>query len=96
MFDADIGKTLLYGITLAIPAILISGPLLTRFLPKVEAKPLKEQLAVFRLVLEILSLDEVGEEDERRLAGLAREYKFYKAVVQFYVQGSEGGRRCWY
>ena len=42
MFDADIGKTLLYGITLAIPAILISGPLLTRFLPKVEAKPLKE------------------------------------------------------
>ena len=41
MFDADIGKTLLYGIILAIPAILISGPLLTRFLPKVEAKPLK-------------------------------------------------------
>jgi len=27
---------------LSIPAILISGPLLTRFLPKVEAKPLKE------------------------------------------------------
>ena len=45
MFDADIGKTLLYGITLAIPAILISGPLLTRFLPKVEAKPLKEFMA---------------------------------------------------
>ena len=45
MFDADIGKTLLYGIILAIPAILISGPLLTRFLPKVEAKPLKEFMA---------------------------------------------------
>ena len=45
MFDADIGKTLLYGISLAIPAILISGPLLTRFLPKVEAKPLKEFMA---------------------------------------------------
>ncbi|MDG1251714.1 MAG: gluconate:H+ symporter [Flavobacteriaceae bacterium] len=45
MFDADIGKTLIYGITLAIPAILISGPLLTRFLPKVEAKPLKEFMA---------------------------------------------------
>ena len=45
MFDADLGKTLLYGIILAIPAILISGPLLTRFLPKVEAKPLKEFMA---------------------------------------------------
>ena len=42
MFEADIGKTLIYGILLSIPAILISGPLLTRFLPKVEAKPLKE------------------------------------------------------
>ena len=45
MFEADIGKTLLYGIVLAIPAILISGPLLTRFIPKVEAKPLKEFMA---------------------------------------------------
>ena len=45
MFDADIGKTLLYGIVLAIPSILISGPLLTRFLPKVAAKPLKEFMA---------------------------------------------------
>ena len=42
MFEADIGKTLIYGILLSIPAILISGPLLTRFLPKVEAEPLKE------------------------------------------------------
>ncbi|MBT7656594.1 MAG: gluconate transporter [Flavobacteriales bacterium] len=45
MFGADLGKTLIYGIILAIPAILISGPLLTRFLPKVEAKPLKEFMA---------------------------------------------------
>lgn len=45
MFEADLGKTLLYGILLAIPAILISGPLLTRFLPKVEAKPLQEFMA---------------------------------------------------
>ena len=42
MFEADIGKTLLYGLIVAIPAILISGPILTRFIPKVEAKPLKE------------------------------------------------------
>ena len=42
MFEADIGKTLIYGVLLSIPAILISGPLLTLFLPKVEAKPLKE------------------------------------------------------
>ena len=42
MFEADIGKTLIYGVLLSIPAILISGPLLTRLLPKVEAKPLKE------------------------------------------------------
>lgn len=45
MFKADIGKTLLYGIVLAVPSILISGPLLTRFLPKVAAKPLKEFMA---------------------------------------------------
>lgn len=45
MFEAHLGKTLLYGILLAIPAILISGPLLTRFLPKVEAKPLQEFMA---------------------------------------------------
>ncbi|CAI8315736.1 MAG: Gnt-II system L-idonate transporter [uncultured Bacteroidota bacterium] len=42
MFEADMGKTLIYGVIVAIPAILISGPILTRFIPKVEAKPLKE------------------------------------------------------
>jgi Gnt-I system high-affinity gluconate transporter len=42
MFEADMGKTLIYGVIVAIPAILISGPILTRFIPKVGAKPLKE------------------------------------------------------
>lgn len=42
MFEADMGKTLIYGVIVAIPAILISGPILTRFIPKVKAKPLKE------------------------------------------------------
>jgi len=42
MFEADMGKTLIYGVIVAIPAILISGPIMTRFIPKVEAKPLKE------------------------------------------------------
>ena len=45
LFGADIGQTLLYGIVVAVPAIIISGPLLGRFLKKVEAQPLKEFLA---------------------------------------------------
>lgn len=45
MFEADLGKTLIYGVIVAIPAILISGPILTLFIPKVEAKPLKEFMA---------------------------------------------------
>ena len=45
LFEAALGKTLIYGILIAFPAILISGPLLTRFLPKVQAKPLKEFMA---------------------------------------------------
>ncbi len=42
MFEADLGKTLLYGFIVSIPAILISGPILVRFLPKVQARPIKE------------------------------------------------------
>ena len=34
MFNADIGKTLLYGIIIAIPAIIIAGPLFTRTIKK--------------------------------------------------------------
>lgn len=42
MFNADMGKTLMYGLVVAIPAILISGYFILPFLKKVEAKPLKE------------------------------------------------------
>ena len=45
MFEADIGKTLIYGILVSIPTIIISGPILTNFLSKVNAKPLKEFMA---------------------------------------------------
>lgn len=40
MFNADLGKTLLYGLTIAIPTILVSGPFLARFLSRVNARPL--------------------------------------------------------
>jgi Gnt-I system high-affinity gluconate transporter len=42
MFHADMGKTLIYGVIVAIPAIVISGPFLSKILSKVNAKPLKE------------------------------------------------------
>lgn len=42
MFNADIGKTLLYGIIIAIPAIIVAGPLFTRTIKNIEATPLKE------------------------------------------------------
>ena len=42
MFNADLGKTLLYGLIIAVPTILVSGPLLARLLSKVNAKPLSE------------------------------------------------------
>jgi Gnt-I system high-affinity gluconate transporter len=42
MFHADLGKTLLYGIIVAIPAIVISGPVLSKALSKIEARPLQE------------------------------------------------------
>jgi Gnt-I system high-affinity gluconate transporter len=42
MFNADLGKTMIYGIIVAIPAIIISGPILSKALSKIEAKPLKE------------------------------------------------------
>jgi len=44
MFHADLGKTLFYGIIVAIPAIIISGPILSKVLSKIEAKPLQEFL----------------------------------------------------
>ncbi|MEO9804523.1 MAG: gluconate:H+ symporter [Reichenbachiella sp.] len=42
IFNADIGKTLLYGIFIAIPAIIVAGPLFSRTIKKIEATPLKE------------------------------------------------------
>jgi Gnt-I system high-affinity gluconate transporter len=42
MFHADMGKTLVYGIIVAIPAIVISGPFLSKALSKIPAKPLEE------------------------------------------------------
>jgi Gnt-I system high-affinity gluconate transporter len=44
LFHADLGKTLIYGIIAAVPAIIISGPILSKVLSKIEAKPLKEFL----------------------------------------------------
>ena len=44
IFNADIGKTLLYGILVAIPAIIVAGPLLSRAIKNVKATPLKEFL----------------------------------------------------
>jgi len=44
LFHADLGKTLIYGIIAAVPAIIISGPVLSKVLSKVEAKPLAEFL----------------------------------------------------
>jgi Gnt-I system high-affinity gluconate transporter len=42
LFHADLGKTLIYGIIAAIPAIVISGPILSKVLSKIEARPLEE------------------------------------------------------
>lgn len=42
MFAADIGKTMLYGIVIAIPTIIVAGPLLSRTMKHVKATPLKE------------------------------------------------------
>ncbi len=42
MFGADIGKTMLYGMLIAIPAIIVAGPLFSRTIKNVTATPLKE------------------------------------------------------
>lgn len=44
LFHADLGKTLFYGIIVAIPAIIISGPVLSKALSRIDAKPLAEFL----------------------------------------------------
>ena len=45
MFDADIGTTLLYGIVIAVPAIIVAGPILSQRLKKIDARPLTELTA---------------------------------------------------
>jgi Gnt-I system high-affinity gluconate transporter len=42
MFGADIGKTLMYGVLISIPAIIIAGPLFARTLKRINARPLME------------------------------------------------------
>jgi Gnt-I system high-affinity gluconate transporter len=42
MFQADLGLTLVYGIIVAIPAIFVSGPILSKALSRIDAKPLAE------------------------------------------------------
>ncbi|HLT50620.1 MAG TPA: gluconate:H+ symporter [Arenibacter sp.] len=42
MFDAHIGRTLLYGTIIAIPAIIVAGPMFSRTIKNVNATPLKE------------------------------------------------------
>ncbi|WP_088339686.1 gluconate:H+ symporter [Robiginitalea sediminis] len=42
MFGADFGKTLVYGIIVAIPAIIVAGPLFARTLGRINATPMKE------------------------------------------------------
>ncbi len=42
MFQADFGKTLIYGILVAIPAIIVAGPLLSRTFRNIPASPMKE------------------------------------------------------
>jgi Gnt-I system high-affinity gluconate transporter len=41
-FGADLGKTMLYGIFIAIPVILLSGPVFYRLVKKVDAKPMHD------------------------------------------------------
>ncbi len=40
-FNADIGKTLFYGIIVAIPAIIVAGPLLSRTMKGIKATPIE-------------------------------------------------------
>jgi len=41
-FGADMGKTMFYGIIIAIPAILLAGPVFYKLVKKVDAKPMNE------------------------------------------------------
>jgi len=45
IFGADMGKTLLYGVIVAIPAILVAGPFFARTIKHIKATPLQEFVA---------------------------------------------------
>ena len=40
-FNADMGKTLLYGIIIAIPSIIVAGPIFAKTLKNIKSKPLE-------------------------------------------------------
>ena len=40
-FKADLGETMLFGIVIAIPTIIVAGPLFSRTLKKIHSKPLE-------------------------------------------------------
>lgn len=40
-FEADMGLTLVYGIIIAIPTVILAGPIFARTLKKIDAKPLQ-------------------------------------------------------
>jgi Gnt-I system high-affinity gluconate transporter len=42
MFGADMGKTIMYGIIVSIPVIVIAGPLYSKTIRNIKATPLKE------------------------------------------------------
>src|SRR5690606_11544863 len=45
IFQADIGLTMIYGMIVAVPAIIISGPLFGRFLKSIPTNPPEELFA---------------------------------------------------
>ncbi|HEY8781654.1 MAG TPA: gluconate:H+ symporter [Mucilaginibacter sp.] len=45
LFHANIGTTLIYGLIIAVPAIIIAGPLFSRTLKKIDSKPLATFMA---------------------------------------------------
>jgi len=40
-FNADMGKTLIYGLIVAVPAVILAGPVYSRFLKKIKSHPLE-------------------------------------------------------
>jgi gluconate transporter len=48
IFKADVGKTLLYGLIIAIPTVIIAGPLLGRLLKNIHATPPPEMMTTIK------------------------------------------------